>query len=205
MLSKSFKFLWLLLSVVLSSTGLTNGAGQSVNKCRLKQTEIDLEKIKKVHIIQSNHFDAGFADFLPRIMNRYFVGEEGTVGPPLPKNQTTYYESFFLTAGRIATEFSRLQTGVSYKYLTQSWLIDFFMNCPDDFPFVSHASIYPPSLPLKCPNQTTLEKVKRYVEEGHIYWHAFPHFVHLFNRLVSLQIHFSSFASSLSVMLFCSC
>ena len=80
MLSKSFKYLWLLLSVVLSSTGLTNGAGQkSMNKCRLKQTEIDLEKIKKVHIIQSNHFDAGFADFLPRIMNRYFVGE-GTVG-----------------------------------------------------------------------------------------------------------------------------
>ena len=63
MVSKSFKFLWLLLSVVLSSTGPTNAAGQSVNKCSLKQTEIDLEKIKKVHIIQSNHFDAGFADF----------------------------------------------------------------------------------------------------------------------------------------------
>ena len=136
---------------------------------------IDLNKISKVHLVQSNHFDAGFADFLPRIMNRYFTGEEGTVGPPLPRNQTTYYESFFLTAGRIAEEFKSLKNGTAYQYLTQSWLVDFFMDCPSDFPYVSDESIYPPSVPLKCPNETTLALVKRYIENGDIYWHAFPH------------------------------
>jgi hypothetical protein len=136
---------------------------------------VDTDNIKKVHLVQSNHFDAGFADFLPRIMNRYFTGEEGTVGPPLPKNQTTYYQSFFLTAGHLAEEFKQLQNGTSYKYMTQSWLVDFFMDCPQDFPYVPDTSIYPHSTPLKCPNASTLAMVKKYVENGDIYWHSFPH------------------------------
>ena len=59
---------------------------------------IDPLGVKSVHLVWSNHFDAGFADYVTNIMNRYMTGGPGTVAPPKPKNETTYYQSFFLEA-----------------------------------------------------------------------------------------------------------
>ena len=55
--------------------------------------------------------------------------------------------------------------------MTQSWLIDAFLNC-------GHAKInrYGPSTPsdVRCPNATAVENFKNAVRHGDIVWHAFP-------------------------------
>lgn len=59
---------------------------------------IDPASVKRVHVVQSNHLDVGFADYAPNIMDRYLSGEEGTLGPPFPRNQSVYYPSFISSA-----------------------------------------------------------------------------------------------------------
>ena len=55
---------------------------------------VDPEAVRKVHLVFSNHFDAGFADYASNILNRYIMGGPGTLGPPHPRNETVQYDSF---------------------------------------------------------------------------------------------------------------
>ena len=150
------------MGIELSNTRVNNRATPQYNA-------INPADVRTVHLIQSNHFDAGFADFVPAIMNRYFTGGEGTGAPPTHNNVSVYYNSFYLTAGNISDALKVRGGPEGYKYLTQSWLVDFFFDCPLDFPTIENGTI------LNCPNKTTYDSVMRYIQDGTIYWHAFPH------------------------------
>ena len=39
---------------------------------------VDPSAVKTVHLVFSNHFDAGFCDFASNVLNRYYTGGPGT-------------------------------------------------------------------------------------------------------------------------------
>jgi hypothetical protein len=53
------------------------------------------------------------------------------------------------------------QHGDRFHYLTHSWLISLFFDCP-------------PGLNVRCPNATHVADVAAAIEEGVITWHAVP-------------------------------
>ncbi len=130
--------------------------------------------VKNVHLVWSNHFDAGFADYVTNILNRYMTGGPGTVAPPKPKNETTYYKSFFLEAIN-SSKYFRSHPGkqnVTFSYMTQSFIVDHYLNCDEErFPY-QH---FEKQDPLKCPSDEEVEVVKAGLKSGDLYFHAFPH------------------------------
>ena len=113
--------------------------------------------IRKVYIVFSNHFDAG-----------YTLNENGsTTGAVI--NQ--YFHEHFPRAIATAKHQRENTPGRPYKWMTQSWLVDAFLNC-------GHAKInrYGPSAPsdVRCPNAPAVENFKNAVRHGDIVWHAFP-------------------------------
>ena len=141
----------------------------------LRQTGAVVEptQVKNVHLVWSNHLDLGFADFVTNIMNRYFTGGEGTCAPPLPKNQTVYYSSFFLKAINSSKYFrEHPDLNVSFSYMTHSFLVDHFLHCNEEtFPYQNFSK----QSKLKCPSKEQIEEVESALRNGDLYFHAFPH------------------------------
>lgn len=134
---------------------------------------VDPLAVRKVHVVASNHLDVGFADFAEKILDRYFTGEMGTAAPPLPRNQSLYYPSFFVSAARTAQALRRDNSSAAgLRYMAQSYLVSYFLlNCSQlaKYPRPPHED------PVRCPNSTEVAEVEAAIRRGDIYWHAFPH------------------------------
>ena len=71
--------------------------------------------VKRVHVIQSCHFDAGYADFTTAILNRWF--------------------GFFDAARALALALeARDPSGPQLKFMAQSWVVSMFIDCPVGVP-----------------------------------------------------------------------
>ncbi|KAF6255451.1 hypothetical protein COO60DRAFT_212733 [Scenedesmus sp. NREL 46B-D3] len=98
-----------------------------------------------VHVVFSNHLDVGFTDLDNEVINLYFH---------------THYPA----AIRLATKLQESpdnRHGDRFRYLTHSWLLSLFFDCP-------------PGLGVRCPNATHVADVKAAIEDGVITWHAMP-------------------------------
>ena len=71
-----------------------------------------------------------------------------------------YFDDYLPLAVANGLELRR-SYNLSWTWMTQSWLISLFFDCP-------------PSMGLHCPNQTQLDLVRQGIAERWIYWHAFP-------------------------------
>eukprot|EP01084_Bolivina_argentea_P044408 81714_1 len=97
--------------------------------------------VDNVHLIMSNHLDMGFTDYAVNVVNKYF---------------DNYFPLAFNTAKEVETSLNK-----TYKWLTQSWLVSMFLDCP-------------PNFGLHCPNSTQRQSFLNAIKAGYIYWHSFP-------------------------------
>ena len=74
---------------------------------------IEGQKTTTVHMINSNHFDAGYADLTAGVVNEYF---------------TTY----FPRAARVGADL-RKATGQPLKWMTFSYMVALYMDCPPGY------------------------------------------------------------------------
>jgi hypothetical protein len=107
--------------------------------------------ITQVFLIQSSHLDIGYADFPAE-------GRNGTITAVV--NQ--YFEVYFPRAARIGAELRRRGGPERLKWMTHSWLVSVFFDCPRHAP------------DLRCPNATTVVVVEAAIRAGDIWWHALP-------------------------------
>ena len=96
--------------------------------------------IKTAHLIQSNHFDAGFTDQLDTVINSYF-------------------SVFFPGAVRLAAELRSQGGEERLRWMTQSWLVALYLECPKHLlPF------------LNCPNASAVAAFEQAARRGDIWW-----------------------------------
>ena len=106
--------------------------------------------IDTLHMINSNHFDAGYADLTANVVNLYFevfFPRAAMVGKDLRTNSSY--------AGRPGA-------GQPLKWMTFSYLISLFFDCP-------------PNMRIRCPNETQKSIVREAIQNEDIVWPAFPH------------------------------
>ena len=105
----------------------------------------------------SNHFDAGYTENV----------NGSTTGAVI--NQ--YFHEHFPSAIATAKHMRKSSPTRPYKWMTQSWLVDAFLNCGQAK--INRAG---PSFPsdVKCPNATAVKEVTSAARRGDIVWHAFP-------------------------------
>ena len=114
--------------------------------------------VKKVHVVQSCHLDIGFANTSVSIINRY-VGKHG----------------YFETAPLLSEALRKRNEGASYVFLTQSWLVQLFLNCNEStFPHLSSSSDQLWRDELDCPSPERIAAFEAAVRRGDISWHMAP-------------------------------
>ena len=73
----------------------------------------------------------------------------------------SYFHTFFPRAARLGAQL-RAKGEEPLAWMTQSWLVDLFLDCPA-------------GLDLECPTSNAVATFKAAVRAGDITWHAFPH------------------------------
>lgn len=69
--------------------------------------------VTHVHVVQGCHFDAGFADTFPNILNRWF-------------------DEFIPLAHKVGQELeSNTSTPAKLRFTMQSWIVSLYMHCPE--------------------------------------------------------------------------
>ncbi|EDQ86449.1 uncharacterized protein MONBRDRAFT_33848 [Monosiga brevicollis MX1] len=71
----------------------------------------DAVTIRKVHVVQSNHFDAGYADLTVNIVNEYF-------------------DTYFPRAAQVGAALAQSNSSAQLRWLTHSYLISLYFDCP---------------------------------------------------------------------------
>jgi len=103
--------------------------------------------IHTVHLIFSNHFDAGFGGIDPT--------------PGLARNVIDkYFQEYFPKAVQTAN-LMRQAGRDRYIWMTQSWLVSLYLDCPTGMGF-------------RCPSEQDKQAVIKAIHQGDITWHAFP-------------------------------
>ena len=121
--------------------------------------------VRTVHVIHSNHFDAGYTDGVVNVLNTYFdtyFPRAIKIGAALRANQTAHNRSF--------------PNGL--RWLTQSYLVQLYLACPTDI-----------HLGLHCPSPQAVDAMKAAIAAGDITWHAWPN-----NAELALTTAFSAAA-----------
>ena len=106
--------------------------------------------VETVHVIHSNHFDAGYTASAVSVINTYFdvyFPRALAIGAALRANETARNSSF--------------PTGL--HWLTQSYLVQLYLDCPEN-----------PNLGIHCPDKEEIEAMKGGIAAGDITWHAWP-------------------------------
>jgi hypothetical protein len=133
--------------------------------------------VTEVMVILSNHLDAGFN------VRAWCAHPNPCNAPNAPHDPSllecrpwAYYviqqnfDDFFPRA--IAAANALRNTSSGYSYMTQPWIVDFYLDCE-----ASGLNDWrPPHAPLlTCPNASAIAAFKDAVSRGDIWWHAFPH------------------------------
>ena len=104
--------------------------------------------IKTIHMINSNHFDAGYANMTVDIVNLYF---------------DVYFQRAASVGAQLRSPKHAGQKGAGpLKWMTFSWLISLFFDCP-------------PGMLLHCPNKQQKSNITDAIAAHDIVWPAFPH------------------------------
>jgi hypothetical protein len=104
--------------------------------------------LRRIHVVQGCHFDAGFVASITDILNRWF-------------------HEFFPLALRVGSELEASAHGPDsprLRFTAQSWIVHLFLNCPKEYA----------ARGLLCPSQQELQNFSLAVKKGYITWHAFP-------------------------------
>ena len=122
-------------------------------------------------MIISNHFDAGYTDLTASSSAAsdfadIFMRQNNITGRPSDATISagvinTYFHTFFPRAARLGAQL-RAKGQEPLAWMTQSWLVDLFLDCP-------------PGLAIKCPSGEEVAALKAAVRAGDITWQAFPH------------------------------
>jgi hypothetical protein len=80
---------------------------------------------RRIDVVFSNHLDVGYTDFAHNVIQKYFY---------------TFFPRAIETAATLAAE------GVGYRWMTQCYLVDLFLNCP-------------PGMEFRCPTKKEQELV----------------------------------------------
>eukprot|EP00930_Biecheleria_cincta_P097296 TRINITY_DN8901_c0_g1_i1.p1 TRINITY_DN8901_c0_g1~~TRINITY_DN8901_c0_g1_i1.p1 ORF type:complete len:791 (-),score=111.14 TRINITY_DN8901_c0_g1_i1:171-2543(-) len=103
--------------------------------------------VEVVHMINSNHFDAGYADLTANVVNEYF-------------------DTYFPRAAAVGKELRKLPKSTPgagpLRWMTFSYLISLYFDCPA-------------GMGLHCPSDDMKRTVRSAIEAGDIVWSAFPH------------------------------
>jgi hypothetical protein len=109
-------------------------------------------KIKRVHLVFSNHLDIGFHSNLPET-----PGTDANV-------LSHYFKDYFPAAVAVAETMRQRGGPERYRYLTHSFLVSLYLNdCPGE------------KLGIYCPTTEEKERFKDAIAQGDILWHAYPH------------------------------
>jgi len=108
---------------------------------------VEGEEVEVVHMINSNHFDAGYADLTVNIANEYF---------------DIYFPLAAVTGAELRHAESSKPGAGPLKWMTFSWLVSLYFDCPIGYG-------------LHCPNETAKKIVADAIEAQDIVWAAFPH------------------------------
>ena len=145
-------------------TAAERTAGRTVSA-----TAVDPREIKVVHLVQSNHLDVGFSDYVSQVMNRYLTGGWGTGQPPAPRWMPTYYDSFLLNAANTSRLLRAKGGAARYVYTQNSWVLHLFFHCDARrFPRVAPADA------LRCPTASERAQLLEALRRGDTAMHAFP-------------------------------
>ena len=86
-----------------------------------------------------------------------------------------YFDEFIPRAIALAEEGRR--NGTAYSYMTQSWVVSLYLDCPNagmmSWPGNGAESVGRPN--LHCPNASSIAAFKAALKRGDIFFHAFPH------------------------------
>eukprot|EP00051_Salpingoeca_urceolata_P030171 m.8335 g.8335 ORF g.8335 m.8335 type:complete len:1021 (+) comp3196_c0_seq1:59-3121(+) len=113
--------------------------------------------IHTVHLVFMNHLDVGYASYINNIDNEYF-------------------HQYFPQAIRLANEMRALEGTDRFVYVTHTWLMSFFLNCPcPNDPNCTALSLNNPyAAPLKCPSEEAKANFTAALKRNDIVWHAEP-------------------------------
>lgn len=92
-------------------THMTHNAYIQTNTTHTHITQMPAT-VTEVHVIHSNHFDAGYTDGVLDVIN-------------------TYFDEFFPRAIAVGAEL-RARVDTPLGWMTQSYLVDIYLNCPTD-------------------------------------------------------------------------
>eukprot|EP00045_Choanoeca_perplexa_P009466 m.91447 g.91447 ORF g.91447 m.91447 type:complete len:1043 (-) comp14907_c0_seq2:53-3181(-) len=115
--------------------------------------------IHTVHLVFMNHLDVGYASFINNIDNEYF-------------------HKYFPQATQLAQDMRALEGTDRFIYITHTWLLSFFYNCPcSDTNSTTCMALslnhsYAP--PLKCPTPAEMDNLTAAIKRGDISWHGEP-------------------------------
>ena len=109
---------------------------------------VECSGIQHVHVIFANHLDIGY---------HCETGQPGN-----DKNVLNQYQrEYLVSAARIAAEMRQRGGHERYRYLTHSYLVSLYLDCPQQ-------------LGIYCPPPEDIAVFKAAVAAGDITWHAFP-------------------------------
>ena len=108
------------------------------------------KRIRRVHLIFSNHLDIGFHSNLPDT-----PGNDAVV-------LSRYFRDYFPAAIKTAADLQERGGPERYTYLTHSFLVSLYLDCPKQ-------------LGIYCPSPDEITAFEDAVNRGDIVWHALPH------------------------------
>ncbi|EIE25882.1 hypothetical protein COCSUDRAFT_46416 [Coccomyxa subellipsoidea C-169] len=141
------------MNAILCLLILSLGYAIAVTDFRPKDDSDGLARVEaneplNVHIVFSNHLDIGFDK----------DGKGGTDNDIINFN----FEEHYPAAIKCANELRQLGGTERMKYMTHSYLVSLFLDCP-------------PNMGIRCPSRPAVEAFIEAVQNGDIWWHAMPH------------------------------
>jgi len=139
----------------------------------------DPTSVTTMHIIWSNHFDAGFDD-------KSWGLQPPQGGSPFAYKTLQNYFDNYIPAGiamamahREHAKTGKASLFQNYSWMTQEWVLSLMLDCEDSsVRSWSETGLDLPPNPtelLRCPNATAIKAVKDAVKRGDVWFHAFPH------------------------------
>lgn len=156
----------------------------AVPRAPRQHTPIAPDSVAVVHLVQSNHLDIGFSDYVSKVLNRYTTGGWGTAQPPAPREQPVYYDSFLLAAANtsriLRAKHPSAPSAPRFVYNTHPWIAKLFLECDAaSFPYVG------PGAPgdggvghvdkLRCPTAAEVASWTAALRRGDAAVQAFAH------------------------------
>lgn len=136
--------------------------------------------ITEIHVVSSNHFDGGCKirgcqPDVPGWKDPIWPPGCATTmhGPAQPHAYhvlNRYFSQFFPFAASMGDKARAANTSDPYIWMTQTWVIDLFLNCNRSNYRADKR--YGGAPLLQCPDEKAIAVFKRAVKNGDITWHA---------------------------------